>query len=270
MGCGQTRCQGGAIQVQGQLASLSSHCVMSEAVFLGLQFLLLQNKRKKEIVSKQPHCLSCKKAVLYAFICFLTTGLDGFWPENSWLWACILNSEAAPYTCSWAAPTGCRAELAPKSTEGLDPARGLRGARVRDVLFKWEKNICWKCYKITWQLVNTFKWCPYWGSSFQTPGWCSHWGLWICFWKWEPGFHKNSVGGHHRWEWEWARWRQRPEPYSGMYRESVLVRIWENLDDTNLAGGTWGNWMPEGAQQKREQTATQQVLQRRNNLVRIA
>lgn len=69
-----------------------------------------------------------------------------------------------------------RAELAPKSTEGLDPALvGWRGARVRDVLSKWEKNICWKCYKITWQLVNTFQVVPtYWGLSFPgQPGWCS-------------------------------------------------------------------------------------------------
>ena len=169
------------------------------ASFSRLQFLLLQNKRKKRDSFQTASLLILQKkqflVALYAFwrqawwVLALENSYDSG-PASSTLKQLLTRALSSTY---WVQ----RAELAPKSTEGLDPALvGWRGAWVRDVLSKWEKNICWKCYKITWQLVNTFQVVPTMLRSVlpRAPGWCSTEGLWICFWKWEPGFHKN------RWE----------------------------------------------------------------------
>lgn len=109
-----------------------------------------------------------------------------------WLWACILNSEEAPYTCPEQHLLGAESWAGSKINRRPGPcSRGLERGTVRDG--SNERRISAENATITWQLVNTFQVVPTMLRSVlpRTPGWCSTEGLWICFWKWEPGFHKN-------------------------------------------------------------------------------
>lgn len=62
--------------------------------FLGYNFCSCRTRGKKEIVSKQPHCLSYKKSSFwFALYAFWWRGLMGSGlGKLIWLWACILNS----------------------------------------------------------------------------------------------------------------------------------------------------------------------------------
>ena len=108
VGCGQTRCQGGAPGAW-STAPLSSHCVMSGSVFLGYNFCSCRTRRKKEIVSKKPHCLYYKKSNFWLLYMLSDDRPDGFWP-----WKTHLTLGLHPQLCSssshvpWAAPTGFR------------------------------------------------------------------------------------------------------------------------------------------------------------------